>query len=73
MPHLFPPGDTSWKNNQPQSAWREFNFVYNQIKRTIEPHLALEDIIEDWNDIAKSLSERPRKRNSQLSNYFLYQ
>jgi hypothetical protein len=69
---LFPPGDISWKNNQPQSAWREFNFVYNQVKRSIEPHLALDDMIAGWNEIAKFLAERPRCRNSQLAKYFQY-
>jgi hypothetical protein len=60
----------SWKNSQPQSAWREFNFMYHQVKRVIDPHLPLEDMMESWNEIAKLLAERPRKRNSQLSRYF---
>jgi len=55
-----------------QSTWREFKFVYNQIKRVIEPHLPLEDMITGWNDIAKLLAERPRKRNLQLSHYFFF-
>jgi hypothetical protein len=59
-------------NNQPQSAWREFNFAYNQVKRAIEPYLPLEDMISGWNDIAKLLSERPRNRNSQISRFFYY-
>ena len=69
---LFPPGGISWKNTQPQSAWREFNFAYNQVKRVIEPHLPLEDMITEWNDITKLLAERSRKRNSQLSHYFFF-
>ena len=69
---LFPPGDISWKNNQPQSVWREFNFVCNQVKRAIEPHLALDDMITGWKDISKFLAERHRCRNSQLSRYFQY-
>ena len=63
-------GGMSWKNNQSQSVWREFNFAYNQVKRAIEPHFPLEDMILGWNDIAKLLSERPRKRNSQISRFF---
>jgi hypothetical protein len=70
---LFPPGDTSWKNTQPQSAWREFNFAYNQLKRAVEPHLALEDMIAEWNGIAKLLAERPRKRNTQISQHYLFE
>ena len=69
---LFPPGDISWKNTQPQSAWREFNFAFNQVKRAIEPQLPLEDMISNWNGIAKLLAERPRTRNHQLSQYFIY-
>ena len=69
----FPPGDISWKNNRPQSAWREFNFAYNQVKRAIEPHIALEDMIWGWNDIAKLLSEGQRKRNLQISQFFYYE
>lgn len=63
----------SWKNSQPQSPWREFNFAYHQVKRTIEPHLPLEDMVAGWNEIAKSLAERPRKRNPQLSSYFTFE
>ena len=69
----FPPGDISWKNTQPQSSWREFNFAFNQVKRAIEPHLPLEDMISNWNDIAKLLAERPRTRKCQLSKHFIYQ
>jgi hypothetical protein len=29
-------------------------------------------MITGWNDIAKSLAERFRKRNSQLSHYFFF-
>ncbi|ODS31555.1 MAG: hypothetical protein SCARUB_03335 [Candidatus Scalindua rubra] len=46
--------------------------AYNQVQRAIEPHFALGDMITDWNEIAKSLAERPRGRNSQLSKHFLY-
>jgi hypothetical protein len=70
MQLLFPPGDTSWKNAQPQSLWREFNFVFNQIKRAIEPPFSLENMISDWGNISKSLAEHPRKRNVQLLQYF---
>ena len=73
MPLPFPPGDTSWKNTQPQSVWREFNFAYNQVKRAIEPHLALEDMITGWNDIAKLLAEAPRNRKPQFSRYFFFE
>ena len=73
MQPLFPPGDTCWKNNQPQSAWREFNFIYHQVKRAIEPYIPLDEVLSNWNDISKSLAENHRKRKSQLSNYFYYE
>jgi hypothetical protein len=73
MRFLFPPGDISWKNDRPQSAWREFNFVFNQIKRAIEPYLSFGDMFISWNDISKLLSERPRKRKSQLLQYYYYE
>ena len=37
---------------------------HNQVKRTIEPHLPLEDMIIDWNEISKSLAEAPRNRKT---------
>ena len=67
---VFPPGDTSWKKTRPQSAWREFGFVYSQIKRTIAPHLPMEEMIARWTEISSLLSEPKRKRNNQLSKYF---
>ena len=72
MQNLFPPGDTTWKNNQTQSAWREFSFAFNQVTRAIEPNLQLEDMIADWNNIEKLLAKRSRNRNLQLSRYFTY-
>jgi hypothetical protein len=30
-------------------------------------------MITRWNEIAKLLAERPRKRNSQLSRYFIFE
>ncbi len=70
MQLVFPPGDTAWKKTRPQSAWREFGFVHSQIKRAIEPHLSLDEMIARWNEISKLLSESKRRRNYQLSNYF---
>jgi hypothetical protein len=58
---------------RPQSAWREFNFAYNQVKRAIEPYLSLEGMISGWNDIAKLLAEPPRQRKSQFSRYFFFE
>lgn len=70
MLQRFPPGDTTWRHDQPHSAWRDFKFVLNQITRTIEPPLPLAQTISEWNEISKSLAEPPRRRLSQLSSYF---
>lgn len=69
MRQLFPPGGMPWNNRRHHSAWREFNFVFNQIKRAIEPQLSFQEMFESWNDISKSLSECHRNRKYQLSKY----
>ena len=67
---MFPPGDTSWKTQRPQSHWREFSFVLHQAQRAIEPRLPLKKVIDHWNGIAYGLAERPRQRKLQLSHYY---
>ena len=52
------------------SRWREFRFVFNQVARTIEPDLALADVIGNWGTISRGLSEPPRQRESQIERYF---
>ena len=70
MPRRFPPGDTTWKRRRTHSAWRDFRFMLNQLVRAIEPPLPLAQVIEQWNDISKSLAEPPRRRRPQLSRHF---
>ena len=70
MPAPFPPGDTTWRRRRPHSPWREFRFVHNQIRRAIEPAFGLARTIDEWNDIAKALSEPPRRRRPQWASYF---
>jgi hypothetical protein len=67
---FFPPGDMSWNKKQPQSVWREFNFLLHQIQRAIEPALPLHEVLGSWNDIAQALAEKPRNRRPQLRNHF---
>ena len=64
------PGDTTWRQHRPHSAWRDFKFVLNQVTRALEPDLPLGRMIGEWNEISKSLAEPPRRRLSQLSGYF---
>jgi len=40
------------------------------VKRIIDPYLSLDDVFENWNEIAKLLSERQRKRKLQLNKFF---
>lgn len=63
----------AWKNHQPPSAWREFGFLLNQMKRAIEPQLSLAEVLNDWNEFARALAERPRQRTIQLTDYFEYE
>ena len=60
--HLFP---------RPHSPWRDFKFVLNQVTRTIAPALPLARLINEWHDLSRSLAEPPRRRLSQLSEYFV--
>ena len=70
MLRLFPPGDMTWRQRRPHSAWRDFKFALNQTKRAIEPALPLAQMIENWNAISQSLAEPPRRRMPQLAEYF---
>lgn len=44
--------------------------MLNQTIRAIEPALPLAQAIDEWNEISRSLAEAPRRRLSQLSDYF---
>lgn len=56
-----------WKKSQRvQSHWREFNYMFNQVQRAIEPFLSLQSTVENWKDIIYGLAEAPRKRKQQL-------
>ena len=64
------PGDMAWKNSRQQSAWREFDFVHNQVQRAIEPHIHLTAMLKGWGDISNLLSECTRKCKLQMLRYF---
>ena len=65
----FPPGDTTWGRKRPRSAWRDFQFMLNQVKRSIEPSLSLSETFSQWNTISEQLADSPRKRKRQLARY----
>ncbi len=48
--------------------WREFRFVLNQVRRTIEPDMR--EVLTDWPDISRGLSEPSRRRRPQIERYF---
>ena len=45
--------------------------MLNQVVRAIEPHLSLAQVIDEWNQISKSLSEPPRQRLPQIAECFV--
>lgn len=71
-PLPFPPGDTTWRQLRPHSPWRDFHFLLNQVKNTIDPHIPLTRIVSEWNHISHALAEPPRRRTPQLARYFSY-
>ena len=46
-------------------------FMLNQVGRAIEPQLPLAQVIDEWNQISKSLSEPPRRRLPQIAERFI--
>lgn len=54
----------------PRSPWREFAFLFHQLRRAIEPALSLQETVDEWNSIAQALAESPRERVDQLSGYY---
>ena len=47
--------------------------MLNQVARAIEPHLPLAQVIDEWNQFSRSLSEPPRQRPLQIDEYFMEQ
>ena len=41
----------------------------NQVLRSVEPAVPLEQLLKDWPDISRRLSEPPRKRRAQIERY----
>lgn len=44
----IPPGATTCRRQRPRSAWRDFKFALNQVKRAIEPPLSLAGMGSIW-------------------------
>ena len=47
--------------------------MLNQVARATEPHLPLAQVIDEWNQISRSLFEPPRRRLLQIAEYFMEQ
>ncbi len=45
--------------------------MLNQVVRAIEAHLSLDEVIDEWNQISKSLSEPSRRRLPQIAQCFI--
>jgi hypothetical protein len=55
----------TWNGSRDHSHWREFAFMLNQVKSSIEPRLPLQSMLKNWSTISHGLAEPPRKRKSQ--------
>jgi len=53
----------------PFSTSREFSFALHQIQHAIEPYLSLQQTLYSWNQMARALAEKPRKRLLQLAKW----
>jgi len=45
--------------------------MHNQVARAIETHLPLAQVIDEWNEISRSLAEPPRRRLPQVTERFI--
>jgi Transposase DDE domain len=59
------------RRGRPPSPWREFSFALHQIQQAIEPCLSLRQTLFSWNQIARALAEKSRKRLPQFGNGML--
>ena len=64
------PRGTKWDPDRPRSAWRDFKSVWNQVKRAIKPLIPVSQTLADWPALSTELAENPRKRRSQIVNFF---
>jgi hypothetical protein len=44
--------------------------VLHQVRRAIDPHLSLAEVLASWNEISEELADPPRVRLAQLESYF---
>ena len=44
--------------------------MYGQVARAIEPHLSLQQAIDDWDRISDELADPPRQRDPQMAERF---
>ena len=60
----------NWDRERPRSAWRDFAFVWNDVRSAVEPPVPLAATLGRLQAISSELADSPRKRQPQLSNYF---
>jgi hypothetical protein len=70
MPELFPPGELPWSKTRQYSRWREFAYVFHEMKRVIVPVVHLPEIMDNWSTISRDLAEAPRARRLQVGEFF---
>ena len=49
-----------------RSRWRETSLMHFLLNRAVNPALKLHECLANWNEVAASLREPPRKRHYQM-------
>ncbi len=65
MQKPFPPGATDSRPSSTPSRWREFEFMFHELCKAIEPDFSLGQTLEQWPEIRDDLSEAHRTRRPQ--------
>ncbi len=66
---VSPRGTTSSHIRVTPGRWREFGFLPNRVRRTIEPEIPLQDALTEWPEISRELPEPVRKRRPQTERH----
>jgi hypothetical protein len=65
----FPPAGQRRRRHSQQTHWREFAFALPQSQPASEPGLTRRAVLASWPRISRALTERPRRRKMQVSEY----
>ena len=68
-PAPLPPGEAPWQPRR-HSPWRDFHLMHGVLARAIEPHLPLQQAIDDWHRMSAAMADPPRQRVPQVERCF---